>query len=517
MGNIQREVCPIRVISLFWREPIAVKIISRHQPVKPHLKKFLINLFIIKTVWQKLLKIIHRERDSLMSEQKDLTFREVMDYVEELKIYGSVPGLINIQNLCAKLHMPQNDLKFVHIAGTNGKGSVLAFVSEILKTAGYRVGRYLSPTIFEYRERIQINGRSISKKDLCRLMTVMKEICLELVNEGKPHPTAFEIETAMAFQYFKEKNCQIVVLEAGLGGLLDATNIIEGTLVEVFTSISLDHMGILGKTLYEIAQNKAGIMKKGSVAVAIKNKQQVAEVLEGKAQSAGIPVYFVEPLEAAGVKRSLEKQVFSYKEYKNLVITMAGSYQIENAMLAVETAEQLKKFGYVVSDKALRAGLLKAFWPGRFQILSKKPYFIADGAHNRDGALRLAETIRFYFTNKRIIYIIGMLRDKEQEEILKTLCPLASLVLTVSTKGERGFGAYELACLAKNYHDNVTAVDSVQEAVELSYLLSDKDTVIIACGSLSYLGELITIVESLSVKKNRNEIGRDSHGKQRED
>ncbi len=452
-----------------------------------------------------------------MNEQKNMTFCQVMDYVEELKTYGSVPGLTNIQNLCTKLQMPQNDLKFVHIAGTNGKGSVLAFVSEILKEAGYRVGRYLSPTIFEYRERIQINGRSISKKDLCRMMTIMKNACEELLSEGNPHPTAFEIETAMAFLYFKEKKCQIVVLETGLGGLLDATNVIEETLIEVFTSISLDHMGVLGKTLVEIAENKAGIIKKGSAVVALKQNAQVMQVLERKAQSAGVPVYFVEAQEAKGVKQNLDRQVFSFKGYQNLTITMTGVYQIENAMLAVETADQLKKSGYAVPEKAVRDGLLKAFWPARFQIVSKKPYFIADGAHNRDGALRLAETIRFYFTNRRIIYIIGMLRDKEQEEILKTLCPLAALVLTVSTKGERGFGAYELACLAKKYHDNVTSVDSVQEAVELSYLLSDKDTAIIACGSLSYLGELITIVESLSVKKNRNQIGRDSHGKQRED
>lgn len=451
-----------------------------------------------------------------MNDQKDMAYKEVMDYVEELKQYGSVPGLTNIRNLCRKLNMPQNALKFVHIAGTNGKGSTLAFVSEILKEAGYRVGRYISPTIFEYRERIQINGKLVSKKDLCRLMTMMKKICNELVEEGEPHPTAFEIETAMAFQYFKEKDCRIVVLETGLGGLLDATNIIEGTLVEVFTSISPDHMGILGKSLTEIAENKAGIMKPGSVAAALKGEAQVMKVLQDKALALDIPLSLVDGKAAGDIKQSLDKQSFSYKKYKNLTITMAGTYQIENAMLAVETIDQLGKFGFAVSDKAMRAGLFKAFWPGRFQILSKKPYFIADGAHNRDGAARLAESIRFYFTNRRIIYIIGILRDKEQDEILKAVCPLASQILTVSTKGERGFAAYELACLASSYHDNVTAVDSVQEAVELSYLLSDKDAVIIAFGSLSYLGELINIVENFSAKKNRNDIGRDSHGKQRE-
>ncbi len=450
-------------------------------------------------------------------EKKDMTYAEVMDYVEELKAYGSVPGLANIENLCKKLEMPQRDLKFIHIAGTNGKGSVLAFTSEILKEAGYRVGRYISPTVFEYRERIQINGRSISKKDLCRLFTMMKEICRELVSEGKPHPTSFEIETAMAFLYFKEKGCQIVVLETGLGGLLDATNVIEETLIEVFTSISMDHMGVLGKTLKEIAGHKAGIMKPGSVAVALKGNEDVMKVLRDRAESLRIPLYVTDPEDAADIKRKLDKQTFSYKEYRNLVITMAGTYQIENAMLAVDTICQLRKLGFVVSDKAVYKGLLKAVWPGRFQVISQKPCFIADGAHNADGAAKLAQSIRFYFTNSRIIYIIGMLRDKEQDEVLKVTCPLASQILTVSTKGERGLAAYDLACMAGNYHSSVTAVDSLQEAVELSYLLSDKDTVIIAFGSLSYLGELIKIVESLSIKKNRNNIGRDSHGKQRED
>lgn len=452
-----------------------------------------------------------------MENQKEMTYTEVMDYVEELKCYGSVPGLANIENLCEKLNMPQKALKFVHIAGTNGKGSVLAFISEILKEAGYRVGRYISPTIFEYRERIQVNGRPVSKKDLCRLMTMMKAICDELTCEGKPHPTAFEIETAMAFWYFKEKDCQIVVLETGLGGLLDATNIIEDTLVEVFTSISLDHMGILGRSLKEIAGNKAGIMKAGSAAVALKGEDEVMKVLKDKALSLNIPLSVTDSREASGIKRGLEKQIFSYKEYKNLTITMAGTYQIENAMLAVDAIGLLRERGFVIADKAVYRGLEKTVWQGRFQVLSKKPCFIADGAHNRDGAKRLAESIRFYFTNRRIIYIIGMLRDKEQDEILKETCGLASQILTVSTKGERGLAAYDLACMASNYHNNVTAVDSVQEAVELSYLLSDKDTVVIAFGSLSYLGELIKMVESLSVKKNRNDIGRDSHGKQRED
>ena len=306
-------------------------------------------------------------------------------------------------------------------------------------------------------------------------------------------------------------------METGLGGLLDATNIIERSLVSVFTSISLDHMGILGKTLSEIATNKAGIMKPDSVAVALKGENAVMEALSKTAEQTGIPFVIADPQEVKQVKSSLEKQSFSYQQYKELVIHLVGRYQIDNAVLALEVMKILAAKGFPISDKAVYKGLAEAIWPGRFQILGKRPLFIADGAHNRDGAKRLAESIRFYFTNKRILYIIGILRDKEQDEILKETCSLAEQILTISTTGERGLSAYELALKANEYHGNVTALDSVQEAVELAYLLSDKDTVIVAFGSLSYLGNLISVVEHLSSKKNRVAIGRDSHDKQRED
>lgn len=445
-----------------------------------------------------------------------MNYQEVLDYVEELKKYGSVPGLANVQRLCERLGNPQDKLKFIHIAGTNGKGSVLAFCSEILKESGYRVGRYISPTIFEYRERIQVNGRPVSKKELCRLMELMKGVCGEIEAEGNPHPTAFEIETAMAFLYFLEQNCDVVVLETGLGGLLDATNIVKTTILEIFTSISFDHRKVLGNSLACIAEQKAGIMKPGSRALAIQGEDTVMEVLARKAEELAIPLSVVEPLEITGVKSSLEKQSFHYKGYRDLTISMVGKYQLENAALSVCAMEELIKTGFPVKEKAVYRGLLQTCWPGRFQILTKKPLFIADGAHNQDAAVRLAQSVRFYFTNRRIIYIIGILRDKEQNEILKAACPLASQILTVPTPGERGLPSYELACMVKEYHDNVTAADSVQEAVELAYLLADKETVIVAFGSLSYLGNLINIVKAASDKESRKKMGRDSHGKQRE-
>lgn len=436
-----------------------------------------------------------------------MNYAEVEEYVESLQGLGIVPGLSNIIHLCEKLGNPQKDLSFVHIAGTNGKGSVLAFVSTILKEAGYRTGRYISPTIFEYRERIQVNGRMISKKDLCRLMEVVKKACEELVLEGNPHPTPFEVETALAFLYFREKNCDIVVLETGMGGAQDATNLIENTLVCALVSISLDHMGILGDTLEKIALQKAGIIKPGAHVVSAPQAEEVRRVIVEKCAEQGATLSIADYEKLKKKKSTLEKQKFSYGTYKDLEISLIGRYQTENAAIAVEVIEALAEKGYPVSEKALRKGLLATIWPGRFELLSKKPVFIADGAHNRDGAKRLAESIEFYFTNRRIIYIMGMLRDKEQEEVIQSTYPFASQILTVPTKGERGTTSYELAQKVQQYHENVTALDSVEEAVELSLLMADKDTVIIAFGSLSFLGQLMTVV------KNRSEIRSDSHGK----
>ncbi len=436
-----------------------------------------------------------------------MKYQEAMDYIESLQTYGIVPGLSNIINLCEKLDNPQKELKFVHIAGTNGKGSVLSFISTVLKEAGYRTGRYISPTIFEYRERIQVNGRMITQKDLCRLMETVKQACDDLVAENKPHPTPFEVETALAFLYFKERKCDIVVLETGMGGAEDATNLIENTLVCALVSISLDHMGILGDTLEKIGMQKAGIIKKGCSVVSAKQKEEVIRVVQDKCIQEEAQLTIADPELVKGLKSTLEKQRFSYGEYKNLEITLIGRYQVDNAVIAIEVIRALAEKGYPVSEKALRKGLLETVWPGRFQMLCKNPVFIADGAHNRDGAKRLAECIQFYFTNRRIIYIMGMLRDKEQEEVIEATYSFAEQILTVPTKGARGTSSYELAQKVQQYHANVTSLDSVEEAVELSFLMSDKDTVIIAFGSLSFLGQLMTVVQ------NRDKIRSDSHGK----
>lgn len=420
--------------------------------------------------------------------------RQVMEYMEKAGAYGIVPGLDSIRELCGELGDPQKKLRFVHIAGTNGKGSVSAYLAEILKGAGYRVGRYLSPTLFQYRERIQVNGSCITRAALCRGVERIKGICDGMVARGLPHPTPFEIETALGFLYFQEKACDVVVLETGMGGLLDATNIVENTLAAVLTSVSMDHMQFLGGTLEEIAAQKAGIIKEKCVVVSAAQRDEVRKVIEAGAGTCGCPLRFVRPETLSHVRYGLEKQYFDYGERKKLEIALAGKYQVENAALAVETVDALREQGLSVPEEALRLGLFRAVWPGRFTLIGKKPYFIADGAHNEDAAAKLVQSLQFYFTNRRMIYIMGVLKDKEYEKIIALTHALADQIITVTPPGNpRALPAYELARAVAEVHPDVTAADSLEEAVEMSRLLAGKEDVIVAFGSLSFLGRLMEI------------------------
>jgi dihydrofolate synthase/folylpolyglutamate synthase len=439
-----------------------------------------------------------------------MNYKEASAYIEELQQYGSVLGLDVMRELCRRLGNPQDGLKFVHIAGTNGKGSVLAYISTVLQYGGYKVGRYISPTISDYRERFQVDGKMITQAGLCKYLEPVKKAAEAMAAEGFSHPTSFEIETAVAFLFFADKGCDIVVLETGLGGTLDATNVVTTTLVAVFTSISMDHMGVLGDSIEQIALAKAGIMKERCSVVSAKQLPAVEKVLRKAALVRKAKFFTADAARAKNVKYGVTKQHFSYDKYKNLEITLLGQFQIENAVVAVEALLALDRLGYPVKEDKLRKGLLETKWHGRFDVIGKKPLFIADGAHNEDASRKLADSIRFYFTNRRIIYIMGVLQDKEYDKVIRNTCELAEHIITVTPPVKaRALPAIDLAQAVSAYHGSVTVADSIQEAVEIAYLLAglDKDTVIIAFGSLSYLGELINIVE------HRDTIRRDSHGR----
>lgn len=437
-----------------------------------------------------------------------MKYQEALDYMDSLKNYGIVPGLGSVREICRRLDNPQDGLRFVHIAGTNGKGSVLAYVSTAVRCAGYRVGRYISPAVRDYRERYQVDGRMITQKDLCGLVEELRRVCDAMTAEGLPHPTAFEVETALGFLYFRRKECDLVVLETGMGGRLDATNMIQNTLVAVLTSISMDHMQYLGNTLGAIAGEKAGILKPGCRAVSAAQEPEAMEVIRKQALRLEVPLTVADGERAVRVRYGLERQRFDYGGMKDLEIGLAGRHQIGNAVLAIEVCRALGECGFDISEKALRQGLSDTRWPGRFTVLGRKPLFVADGAHNEDAAKKLAESIEFYFTNKRIIFIMGILKDKEYEKIIEITARFADQILTVAPPGNpRAMGSCELAREAAKAHPRVTAVDSLEEAVEISHLLADKEDVILAFGSLSYMGRLMDIMEERKRKsvshKNR--------------
>ena len=429
-----------------------------------------------------------------------MNYRESMEYIEEMSALGSVPGLASTAELCKRLGNPQDSLFFVHIAGTNGKGSALACLYSILRAAGYRVGYFTSPAVYAYREKIQVNGKEILAREFAEWMSLVREEADRMAEEGLPHPTVFEMETAVGFLYFKERCCDIVLLECGMGGDLDATNIIRNTFVAAFSSISMDHMDFLGRTLAEIAAHKAGIIKPAAEVVCGVQEPEVLEILRRRAGEASFRT--VERERLSHIRYGLERQRFDYrtyagKLYRRLEIPLAGAVQPENASLAVEIAEALGKKGFCVTEKQLRQGLAAVKWPYRFEIVAKKPYFILDGAHNEDAAKRLAEGIRFYFTNKKILYIIGMLKDKAYEEVIARTYAYAEQIITVTPPGQtRALPGHELAAAALHYHPRVTEAGSLEEAVEMAYLLAEKDWVILAFGSLSYLGELGRIVRN---------------------
>lgn len=425
-----------------------------------------------------------------------MTYEEAKCFLESCNQYAGEFTLEPLRALLKRLGDPQDQLSFVHIAGTNGKGSTLAFVSTILKEAGYRVGRYISPTIFSYRERIQVNEVYIPREDLVRLTERIRCAGEELLKEGLGHPTMFEAETALAFLWFAEQRCDLVVLETGMGGLMDATNVIRTTKAAVLASISMDHMGFLGNTLGEIARNKAGIIKPGCAVVTAKQEPEAEKEVLRQAEAFGCPVTVADPAFLENRQRGLYTQTFDYKERKQVKIRLSGEYQFANGALALETVDALRRQGYEIPEEAVRRGMERAVWLGRFSVAAEDPCFLVDGAHNRDAAEKLAESIRHYLTGKRLIFIIGVLADKEYEEVVKKTVPFASEVITVETPDNiRALPAEKLAETVKKYNAHVQVSESLEQAVDKAYELAGKEDVILAFGSLSYLGALMRAVD----------------------
>lgn len=419
-----------------------------------------------------------------------MNYKEARVYLDEVSKYGSVLGLESMRELLRRLGDPQNELKFIHISGTNGKGSVLAYLSTILSGAGYRTGRYISPTLFSYRERIQVDGEYIEKESLACHVTAIAAAAEDMQKAGLPSPTVFEIETALAFLYFKEKRCDIVTLEVGCGGLLDATNVITTTLMEVIASISMDHTDLLGDTLAKIAAQKAGIIKPDTMVISAQQKSEAAQVIEDTCKEQHCTLQMVDESKISNVHYGAEGQTFSYKTWENVAISLAGSYQIKNAALALEGVEALRKLGYALSDQQVREGLLHTAWRGRFTTLRRDPTVIIDGAHNPAAALELKESLERYFPGKMLYFVMGMFKDKDYAQVIDLTAPLARHIITVETPGNpRAMPARELAEAVGKVNPSVEWADSVAHGVEKALAMAGKEDAVIVFGSLSFLGE----------------------------
>lgn len=433
-----------------------------------------------------------------------MNFSEAAGYISACENYGIVPGLDSIRRLCNELSNPQDNINFIHIAGTNGKGSAGTFLNSILTDAGYKTGRYISPAVMDYLEKIQYNNENISESEFAFYIEKVKKAADSIVKKGFPHPTVFEIETAAAFCFFAEKDCDVVLLEVGMGGKNDATNIISKSILSVITSISLEHTQFLGNTIEDIAHEKAGIIKHGGNVVTLTQNPSVTDIIRKTCHDRSAYLKISKIYNISDIRFENGIQIFSYKGYKDITLSMLGKFQTENAALAIDACGILNNNGFCISEENIYNGLRTAKWPGRFEIIKKSsPMIIIDGAHNVSAAIRLRETIDIYFSDHKISYIMGMFKDKNYNEIARITAKRADKIFTVSTSGKRGLDAHELLETITQYNTNAAAADSVDDA--LDKLQQEKYDIIIAFGSLSFLNEVNRYVSKANEANGESE------------
>ncbi len=417
-----------------------------------------------------------------------MNIQESMEYIAKLNERGSVLGLENIKRLLERLDNPQNRVPVIHVAGTNGKGSTIAFMEGILREAGYKVGKYISPTIYTYLERFQVNGIYMSELDFAHYATLIKKEVDVLEAQGL-YPTAFEVETAIAFLYCKD-NSDIMLLETGMGGRLDSTNVVDRPLCTVLASISKDHMQFLGDTLEEIAMEKAGILRTGVLCVSNAANVRVEDTLKSVCES--ICAEYRMGL-AHIISQDKEKTKFSF-DGENYEIHLLGNYQVDNAVTAIMASQEaMKRLDGELSVSTIQAGLKKTKWSGRMEQVGEYPDFYVDGAHNVDACSRLKTTVGTYFGDCEKIFIIGILKDKEYEAMMQIIAPEACVIYTVTPQNARGLDGNLLAQVCRKYCNHVNAMESLDEAVKVAKelaLSTDKKSVVIAFGSLSYIGSI---------------------------
>ena len=413
--------------------------------------------------------------------------QDAVDFIHGTLKFGSKLGLHNITELLHRLGDPQDKLTFIHIAGTNGKGSVAAMSARILECAGYKVGMFTSPYIYRFHERIQINGEEISDDALLACTQKVKDAIDDMVADGFAHPTEFEVVTAVGMLHFFHEKCDIVVLEVGMGGRLDATNVIKTPIVCAITSIHYDHMEYLGDTLTEIAGEKCGILKDGVPVVVYPDEPEEALVAIRKhANEKNAPLIF--PKEAHLISADIHGSTFSYGD-ATYSLALLGEHQVKNAAVVLALLEEVRKSGFAVSEDAVKAGLSTVSWRGRWQVLGEHPLFIIDGAHNQNGMTSFLDAVHTLLPDKKKIFISGMLRDKEYQKCLALLNGEWEKFYAVTVPNPRTLSAEEYAEEAEKYGNHVIP-STPEDAIFAALSEADKDTAVLAFGSLYLLGDI---------------------------
>ena len=415
-----------------------------------------------------------------------MTYNEALSYIHGISWTFCKPGLERIGELCEKLGNPQNSLRFVHVAGTNGKGSFCSMLDSVLRKAGYTTGLYTSPFIKIFNERMRVNGQNISDSELSEITEYVKPFADSMTDK----PTEFELITAIAFEFFKRKKVDVVVLEAGMGGRLDSTNIISAPLISVITGVALDHTAFLGDTVEKIAAEKSGIIKNGAPTIFGGTDLAAQNVIAKKAASLSSEFYTV-PYESLNVRSmSIEGTEFDFDGSNRYKIKLLGSYQPHNAALVITAVKILSKLGMKISEDALRKGLLEAEWPARFEIISKEPLMIFDGAHNPQGIESAVESIKCYFGKTKVYAITGVLADKDHNYISSKLAEVVDKAFTLTPDNPRAFDAQDYAKELSGFGVKAYACNSIKEAVKKAKEDALKDGKTVVC-----LGSLYTYVD----------------------
>lgn len=418
-----------------------------------------------------------------------MDFLEAQNYLEKVRSQkGIVLGLDTMRHLMAKLNNPQDKVKFIQVAGTNGKGSTAAYLTSILSEAGIKVGRYTSPAVFSSTEQYFACGSCISESEYAKGMTAVAEAAASLDGET---PTAFEQETALAFWYFAQKGCELAILEAGLGGDMDATNIVTTTVCSIITSISMDHCRILGNKISEIAAHKAGIIKPGAPVICIEQKEDAMEPIRAAAKAADTPLYEVHRDEVRQIFSDKRESIVFFREFENLHLKMLGSCQPENAALAVQAASVLSR-SYPIEKKHIYDGIEKTRWGGRFELHSGSPDIILDGAHNPDGIRRLRESVNQMFGAVPICYVCGVLADKDYEKEIEILFGRASNVFTVTPPSPRAMKSTDLKAAIKERFPQLKVIafegnNDIEKAMEAAV---SQNNPVVVCGTLTILARV---------------------------